>query len=168
MERGHDTFPGFDPERQMSSGEYEQSPETEKSPEDLLLEAFEKGTRFDDEDEKARDYNARLDAADELNDEIQALTEQVSQTTSQLAVLPLTTAQYVLLQQIEALIAQLQTETDLVKSEAIQDEISRLTTQFAELPTTPEQGELLDTILGLIDERDALQIKLQGIFRRSE
>ena len=46
-------FPGFDPERMMSSGEKERSIELEQTPE-TLLEAFESGKRFDDEDEKAR------------------------------------------------------------------------------------------------------------------
>ncbi|MCA9340965.1 hypothetical protein KC952_00360, partial [Candidatus Saccharibacteria bacterium] len=79
MERGFEKFPGFDPERQI--GKVERSPENEPSP-DILMEMFEDGRRFSDENAKEIDYNNRLDKADGLQQDIDEISEQISQATT--------------------------------------------------------------------------------------
>lgn len=169
MERGfaHERFSGTDPEREVGNGELEQSPEQEKSPEELLLEAFENGSRFDDEDEKARDYNARLDKADEYQQQLDEISEQVSQATSQLASIPLTPEQLAILGRIEALMAKRAKTKDTLAQEELDRQIKVETNAFTNLPTTPEQGKLLDSILELFDQRDVVEDSLQAIFREA-
>ena len=165
MERNfsYEKFPGLDPEREIEGGERERSPELEPSPEDLL-DAFESGKRFDDEDEKARDYNARLDQADEFQKEVDVISEEISQKTGLLAALPLTYDQQVLLDMIEKLIVQRKATKDAAERARFDELIKTKTEELAELPVTSEQGELLDNILELIDAREAAGVKLREIF----
>jgi hypothetical protein len=169
MERGfaYERHPGSDHEREIAAGEGEQSPEREKSPEELLLEAFENGSRFDDEDEKARDYNARLDQADEYQKQLDDISEQVSQATSQLATVPLTPEQLAILGRIEALMAERARTKDPSRQQQLDREIKVETSAFTDLPTTPEQSSLLDDILELFDQRDVLEDSLQAVFREA-
>lgn len=164
MERGPE-FPKFeDHERRFGGGEFEPSPEKERSPEEELLEAFEKGRRFDDEDEKARDYNVRLDTADEYQKQVDEISEQISQATGMLAVLPLTYDQQVLLSEIETLMAKRQAAKDPKRQKELDDHIEAKTKRLAALPVTDEQGKLLDQILELMDAREATELKLRAIF----
>ncbi|HEY1085914.1 MAG TPA: hypothetical protein VGE34_04295 [Candidatus Saccharimonadales bacterium] len=162
MERNfsYEQFPGNDPE-------HESTPEKEQTEAELLLKAFENGKRFDDEDEKARDYNARLDRADEFQEEIDEISEQISQATSQLASLPLTYDQQVLLDMIEKLMAQRRQAKKADELSKLDDMIEAKTKELAGLPVTGEQGVLLDKVLELIDAREATSVKLREVFERS-
>lgn len=166
MERGfsHERYSEFDAEHEPFLTELEQTPEKEKTEAELLLEAFESGKRFDDEDEKARDYNARLDQADTYNNEITQINEQISQVTTQLASLPLTPEQLVLLDEIENLMAERSQVKDPKRIAVLDNAIETKTKQLARVPTTPDQGELLDSILEMIDAREVAEFKLQRIF----
>jgi len=157
-------FPKFEDHERRFGGEYESSPEKERSPEEELLEAFEKGRRFDEEDEKARDYNARLDAADEYQKQVDEISEQISQATGMLATLPLTYDQQVLLDKIERLMAERRASRDMQRQAELDDQIEATTKQLAALPVTSEQGTLLDQILELMDAREATEVKLRTIF----
>lgn len=160
MERGHEFFPGLDPERETGR---ERSIEREPNHEDLL-EAFESGKRFDDEDAKARDYNARLDRANTYQQEVDELSERIASTTSQLAVLPLTYDQQILLDAIEKLISLRQRSKSGAEQAQFDVLIEQKTKELATLPTTDEQGSLLDSILELIDAREAASVKLRAVF----
>lgn len=161
MERGFEKFPGFDPERQI--GKIERSPENEPSP-DVLMEMFEDGRRFSDENAKEIDYNNRLDKADGLQQDIDEISEQISQATTALAGLPLTPEQQELMHKIEQLIAKRQQTKDYNEQLKLDSSIEQLTKQFASLPVTDEQAELLDSILEMIDAREATSIRLREVF----
>ncbi|HEY0964908.1 MAG TPA: hypothetical protein VGE13_00330 [Candidatus Saccharimonadales bacterium] len=167
MERSfsHEQYSGLAPEREEDGGEYEQSPETEQTKAELLMEAFESGRRFNDEDEKEREYNARLDQANALQEEADQISEQIMQTTTQLASLPLTYDQQVLLGEIEKLIAQRNSERSSDLQARLDEALERKTKELAALPVTEEQGALLDMILEFIDARDAVGVKLQQVFQ---
>jgi len=165
MERGFEKFPGFDPERQI--GKVERSPENEPSP-DILMEMFEDGRRFSDENAKEIDYNNRLDKADGLQQDIDEISEQISQATTVLAGLPLTPEQQELMYKIEQLIAKRQQTKDYNEQLKLDSSIEQLTKQFASLPVTDEQAELLDSILEMIDAREATSIRLREVFGASK
>lgn len=167
MERSfsHEQYPGLDPEREVGRGEYEQSPETEKTETELLMETFESGRSFNDEDEKEREYNARLDHANALQEEVDQISEQISQTTSQLASLPLTYDQQVLLDEIEKLIARRNVEKLPDRQAQLDGALEQKAKELAALPVTDEQGALLDAILEFLDARETVGVKLQQVFQ---
>ena len=164
MERGFEKFPGYDSEHQI--GEREKSMEAEPSP-DILMEMFEDGRRFSDENAKEIDYNNRLDKADNLQQDIDEISEQISQATTVLAGLPLTPEQQELMYKIEQLIAKRQQTKDYNEQVQLDNSIEQLTKQFASLPVTDEQAKLLDSILEMIDAREATSIRLREVFGAS-
>lgn len=166
MERGFESYSGIDPEREMGGAEFESTPEKEKTEADLLMEMFEDGRRFNDENAKEIDYNNRLDQADEYKKQVDEISEKISQATSQLAALPLTPEQLQIMDKIEQLIARRQQTTDPVTQAELDSSIEKLTKQFAALPVTDEQAQLLDSILELIDAREATSVKLRDIFNQ--
>lgn len=155
MESGNkfETYPGLNPERAVGAEEFESNQEAEKTEAELLLAAFESGSRFDDEDAKAREYNARLDKADELKDEINSLTEAIGAKSQQLMGLSLTPEQQRLLYEIEQLMAARKTARYGSERAVLDEQIARKTQEFSDLPVTPQQGGLLDEILQLMRER---------------
>jgi hypothetical protein len=120
---------------------------------------FEAPPQFDEEDEKAR----RAEMSDEeraLADEVDQVTENIAQTTQQLATVPLTPEQQILLDRINRLIAGRDSAQDADARAAIDDEIEHTTKQLASLPVTDEQAGLLDDILSLMDTREKLEYSL--------
>lgn len=141
----------------------ENSNELEDTEADLMLKAFENGSRFDDEDEKARDYNARLDKADEIKDAINDINELISVKSQQLMGLSLTPEQQRLLYEIEQLTARRNAAIRVDERAKIDKAIKDKTEEFASLPVTPEQGGLLDEILQSIAERAKLENNLHDM-----
>jgi hypothetical protein len=141
----------------------ENSNELEDTEADLMLKAFENGSRFDDEDEKARDYNARLDKADEIKEAIDDINEVITVQSQQLMGLSLTPEQQRLLYEIEQLTARRNAVTSANERAEIDRLIKDRTEEFASLPVTPEQGGLLDEILQSIAERAKLENNLHDM-----
>jgi len=165
MESGikFESFSELEPGSESVNGEREPSPETEKTEEELMLAAFESGSRFDDEDEKARDYNARLDKADKIQDEINGINEAIRVSSQLLMGLSLTPEQQRLLYEVEQLTVLRNASKDATEKVTIDAEIQQKTKEFAALPVTPEQGGLLDEILQSIAERTKAEENLQHI-----
>ena len=170
MENGgkFENFPGLDPEREIGGDNLEQLGQelAEKLRADIDHEygrSFEAPKQFEEEDEKAR----RAEMSDEesaLQAEIDELGENITHTTQQLAVVPLTFDQQVLLERINQLIAERGRSASGRKKTHIDAEIDHTTKQLAALPVTPEQGALLDDILALMDQREKTSVKLRAAY----
>lgn len=164
MERGKfEKLPGYDPERPNVGGERA----GELGPEEAEFgRNFEAPRQFDSEDEKNRNAN-KLREIDEAQNELHQISESIAHTTQQLATLPLTYDQEILLDTINRLIAEREYAQTNEEKSAFDTKIEATTKQLAALPTSPEQGVLLDEILGLIDQREKTEVKLQKIYEIS-
>lgn len=128
---------------------------------------FEAPRQFEDEDAK-NILAEQSDEARELSGQIDAIDAQISQTTQQLAALPLTPEQQLLLEQINQLIAERDRTENPKEQTRLDSQIESTTRELAALPVTPEQGRLLDDILALMDQREKTSIKLQQVYSSSK
>jgi len=165
MESGNtfEVYPSLDPEHEAGVSEREHSPESQKTESELMLSAFENGSRFDDEDEKARDYNARLDKADEIQDELNDINESIGVASQQLMGLSLTPEQQRLLYEIEQLMAQRKAAETVTERDRLNEAINQKTEAFSNLPVTAEQGGLLDEILKMMADRTEAEESLRSV-----
>jgi|GEM_PF-2662759 len=159
----HESYLAADPERELEGIESASSIETEQTEAALMLKAFENGSRFDDEDAKARDYNARLDKADEIQDELNDINESIGLASQQLMGLSLTPEQQRLLYEIEQLMAQRKATETVTERDRLNEAINQKTEEFSNLPVTPEQGGLLDEILKMMAERTEAEERLSSV-----
>ena len=128
---------------------------------------FEAPRQFEDEDAK-NILAEQSDEARELLGQIDAIDAQISNSTQQLAALPLTPEQQLLLEQINQLIAERDHTADTNEQLHLDSQIEATTRELASLPVTPEQGTLLDDILALMDQREKTSVKLQQIYSSSK
>ena len=165
MESGNtfEVYPGLVPEHEAGVSEREQSPESQKTESELMLAAFESGSRFEDEDEKARDYNARLDKADEIQDELNDINESIGLASRQLMGVSLTPEQQRLLYEIEQLMAQRKAAETVTERDRLNEVINQKTEEFSNLPVTTEQGGLLDEILKMMVDRTEAEERLSSV-----
>ena len=172
MENGrNERNPGYDAERANGGGDLEKlgAELSEKLRADIDPEfgrKFEAPDQFENED--AKNINAeKADEARELSNQLNDIDAQISQSTQQLATIPLTIEQQVLLDQINQLIALRDRTKDARKQSNLDTQIETTTRELAALPVTPEQGALLDDILALMDQREKTSVKLQKIYSSS-
>lgn len=160
--------PGYDAERANGGGDLEKlgAELSEKLRADMDPEfgrKFEAPEQFENED--AKNIAAeKADEARELSNQLTDIDTRISQSTQQLAALPLTREQQLLLEQINQLIAQRDRTKSPSERSALDTRIEETTRELAALPVTPEQGALLDDILSLMDQREKTSIKLQQVY----
>lgn len=169
MEIGHHEHdPSYDAERAEGARNLEQlgSELSEKLRADMDPEFgrnFEAPRQFEDEDAK-NILAEQSDEARELSSQVDEIDAQISQTTQQLAALPLTQEQQALLEQVNQLIAKRDRTKDVREQTALDTQIEATTRELAALPVTDEQGALLDDILTLMDQREKTSVKLQQVY----
>lgn len=167
MERGG-RFEQFEKEPRYGDSyekELESLVEYGESLDDDFGRNFEAPRQLDAEDEKAKSSEKDLEASD-IQEKLTRLSESISASSQALASLPLTLAQQIIIDKINILLTEYDKSSDDSVRRQIKDEVKILVQDLAEAPVTDEQGTLLDDILGMIDQRDKLEISLQEIYRK--